>query len=178
LTSNCSANQEAPSVLWKLNIHYHVHKFLLMVSVVRRRIQSTNIHPIFFLRFNLILFCDQRLGVAGAVYPSGWKQLNAVCISLLSHAYYMTNASHSLQFYHSNGFWSKIMNRFIMQFPLACCCVLPVRSKYFPQRPVFWHPQPMYFLSVREQISHVCKIAVKFVACGVLRCFRSYIVTE
>jgi len=69
------------------------------------------------------------------------------------------------------------MNRFIMKFPLACCCVLPVRSKYFLQRPVFRHPQPISFLSVRDQISHVCKTAVKFVI-RVLHCLRYNMATE
>lgn len=114
-------------------------------------------HISYFLSSILILCCDQRLGVVGTVFPSGWKQLNAVCISLLSHAYHMTSLSHPLRFCHSNGLWSTNYDPPIMQFPLACCCVLPVRSKNFLQRPVFRHPQPMSFLSVRDQISHACK---------------------
>jgi hypothetical protein len=90
------------------------------------------------------------------------------------HAYHMT-----IFFYYVTltVFGLQIMNHFIMQFPLACSCVLPVRSKYFLQRPVFRHLQPVSFLSVRDQISHVCKTAVKFVV-GLLHCFRSYIATE
>jgi hypothetical protein len=71
----------------------------------------------------------------------------------------------------------QIMIRLIMQFPLACYCVLPVRSKNFLQRPVFRHPQPMSFLGVRDHISYACKTSANIVLC-VFQCFRFYMAFE
>jgi len=73
-------------------------------------------------RSNLILCCDQRLSVAVSVFPSGWKQLNAVCISLPSHAYHMSSLSYPLRLRHSNGFWST--NYEPLRYAVSCSLLL------------------------------------------------------
>jgi len=89
----------------------------------------------------------------------------------------MTSLFHLLRFFILTVCGVQIMIRLIMQFPLACFCFLPVTSKNFLQRPDFRHPQPMSFLSVRDQIPHACKTSVKIVVC-VFQCFRFYMTTE
>jgi hypothetical protein len=46
------------------------------------------------------------------------------------------------------------MKLLIMQSSLASCLFLPLRSKYFPQHSVLRHPTYIFFLSVRDQVSH------------------------
>jgi hypothetical protein len=84
-------------------------------------------------------------------------QLNALCISHLSHACYMPRPSHSHWLVHpDNTWWSvQFIKLFIMHSSSSSRHFLWLRSKYTPQHPVLKYPQSMCFpYRARDQVSH------------------------
>ena len=66
----------------------------------------------------------------------------------------MPRLFHSSRFYHPNNIWwaVQIIKLLIMQFSPLPCYLVPLRSKYSPQRSILKHPQPT-FLSQCEHPS-------------------------
>jgi hypothetical protein len=57
--------------------------------------------------------------------------------------------------YPNNILWSvQIMRLLIIQSSPASCHSLILGSKFSPQHPVLKHPQSMFFLSMRGQVSY------------------------
>jgi hypothetical protein len=87
---------------------------------------------------------------------------NFVCISQLSHVWYMTHPSHSPWFYHPNNILWRVqdMKFFTLQFSSACCHFFPLRSKSL-QHPILNTINLCFSLGVREQVSHLYRITGK-----------------
>lgn len=61
----------------------------------------------------------------------------------------------------------------IMKLPIIQCSpspyyTLPLGTRYLPQHPILGLPQPMFFLSTRNQVSHPCTTIDKVIVLYVL----------
>jgi len=88
--SSCSASQEIPCLLWNPKGHYCVHKSLLLVPILN---QMTTVHtsPPYFPRIhtNIIYMPNSYVWY----HSFRFFNKNTVCISHLSHVYYMPHPS-------------------------------------------------------------------------------------
>jgi hypothetical protein len=88
---------------------------------------------------------------------------------LVSNSCYMSHPSHPPWFDHPNNIWwtVQIMKLLIMQSSPASCHLLPLRSKYSPQR-LFSNTHNLFFHSVRDRVSHPYKTTGKIMVLYIL----------
>jgi len=114
-----------------------------------------SVKPILILSF-YVHFC-----LPSGLFPSGFL-MNSVWISHCSYISFFTCLSYSHWYDHSNNIWRRLL---VIQSSPASCHFLSLRSKYSPQRFIIRHCQSTLCssLSVRDQISHTCKIVGQIV---------------
>jgi hypothetical protein len=85
------------------------------------------------------------------------------------HTRYTNRPSHSSRCYnpHNSGCGVQIIKLLIMKFSPLPRYFIRLRSKYFPQRHILKHPQPMSSLIVSDEVSHpnktIGKIRVMYI---------------
>jgi len=124
-----------------------------------RCIQSTPTHPI-SLRFILILSSHLHLGFLSGPFlqvlePNVWKHFHLfICATCPKHFILVYLITPTI-FDEAHKLWSS--HHF-----------LPLRSKYFPLHTLLTHPQSIFFLSVRDQISHPYKTTGRIIVLYIL----------
>ena len=117
-----------------------------------RSIWSMNRHPGSW-RSTLILFSNLCLSLPSGILPSRFPTKNHAYTSPLPPVYYMPRPSILLDFITRiiYGKQQRSYSSSLCRSPLSCCLV-PLRPKYSPQRPIIKHHQPM-FISQRKRPS-------------------------
>jgi len=93
-------------LLWNLKVHYHVHKSLPPVPVLRQINPVYDPHPTSYGPI-LILYFHLCLGLPSGLFPSGFHYKNPVSNSPLPHTCYMPRSSHSSRFAHPNNIYNE-----------------------------------------------------------------------
>jgi hypothetical protein len=72
--------------------------------------------------------------------------------------------------YDPNNIWRRvqIMELFIVQFSRASCHFIPLRSKHSPKYPLLKRRQSVFFLNMRDQVSHSYKTVGKIIVLYIL----------
>jgi hypothetical protein len=113
---------------------------------------------IFKIHFNITFLC--KLRCSKSYFPFMPFKRNTVCISRLSHAYYILHPSHNLSFYHRNNvFWGEQITKFYAIFSTQLYLYLLWVQTFF-QSPYF---QSYSFLKVENQVTLQYKILCKTV---------------
>jgi hypothetical protein len=167
---SCWATQVLPNILWNLNIHYHVHKSLLLVHILSQinLVHTIPSHPI-PLRSILILSSHLHLGL-----PSGLFSFDFPTKSLCAFFFapYMLHAqpSHLPWLDRSNYTWWRVevMKLFFIEFSPPSLHFIPLFSKYSPQHPVLKYSQSVFLRNIRNQISHPYKTTGKIIVLNIL----------
>jgi hypothetical protein len=102
--------------------------------------------------------------------PFRLSDQNFVCISHLSHAFYMSLSFQHPWFDHPNNIWwnVQVTKLLIMHSSLASRHFLPFEFKYSPQHPVLKHSQSMFFPYMTDHVSRAYK------TCKITNCFWTY----
>jgi hypothetical protein len=104
---NCSDGQETDHFSQNLKFHYQVHNSLPVNPTL------SQMNPVYTLiscslRFILILFFHQCLGLSKWSLPFTFHDYNFVCISHLPHVSYMSHPHHSPWFDCPNNIWWRV----------------------------------------------------------------------
>jgi len=100
--SNHSSSQEISCLLWKLNIHYCVHKGLPLVPILSQMHPIHTLPPYFSKIQSNIIFPSTPTSYKWSL-PFRFSNQNTVCISHLSHACDMPE--HDFDFIKKMDIW-------------------------------------------------------------------------
>jgi hypothetical protein len=131
-----------------------VHKNQSLVPTLSQMNPIHIVLPYFYIiHCNIVLPSIPRS--SKYLFPSGFSEPNFLWISNLSHECYIPRPVHPSWFGHSkNIWWVQIMKPLTMQFPLASCYFLPLRSKKKLLSTLFWITLILYSsLNVTDQVS-------------------------
>jgi hypothetical protein len=127
--------QEIPRNLWKLKVHYRVHKNLIFVLVL---IQIDPIHPLTsysFLSLVLIFFSRPRLCFRSGLLPSCFPTKFLIRCNSPMRSVLRAYPFYSPIFGTPNIVWWRvqIIKPFIKKLSQFSCHFLSLRPKYSPQ---------------------------------------------
>jgi hypothetical protein len=96
-----------------------------------------------FLKIRLNIILPSKSGSSKWSLSIGFPHPSLVCTYHTSHTCYMHSPSHSPRVGHLNNIWwgVKIIKLLISPLP---CYLVPLRPKYYPQNPIFKHPQTKF----------------------------------
>jgi hypothetical protein len=81
------------------------------------------------------------------------------------HTCYVPRLSYYSWFDYTKNilWWVQVMKFLLMQCSPLSCCLVPLRHKYPSQHPILEHPQSLFSLSVKDQVSHPYKTTGKII---------------
>ena len=113
--NSSSGSQEIPCIMWKPEVHCHVHRSLLFESLLYHMILSLPRHPV-TLR-SIVFFYH----LCSSLQSAPWQK-NPVCISLLSWMCHVCHSSH-LPWFDQRVIWrgAQIIKLLYVQFSPPFC---------------------------------------------------------
>jgi hypothetical protein len=148
--NNLSADREIYSHLWKSKLHYRVHMSLPLVPTLN---YFNPVHSLTYYFFKIYFNSHPHssLNLRGGVF--------SVCFPTKIMYAFLTSSMRVTCFrqYHPPWFGylgeeNKSLSS-LLSFSPASCYNLPLTFEYSLQHPLRRHPQCMFFLSVRDQVS-------------------------
>jgi len=151
-----SACQEGTCSLWKLKIHYRIHKIPPLLRVLSQMTAVLALSSYFLkFRFNIILPYTSTWS-SNRLLPSGFSTRICMKFSLVQCMPH-DSSPHSFQNYHPSKVWRgiQIMKLLIKQSCPPSYYLSSLRSEYPPRHPALKHAQPVILLR-KNKVSHPC----------------------
>jgi hypothetical protein len=164
-----TATQKVPCLLWKLKVHYHVHKILPLFPILCRAYLVHSL-PLFLNKpFQYCIQCIPQL--PSIIFPSDFMtNIFYEFLICLMHATY--SAQLSLLILSSSLYLVQIINLLNEQSSPASCHFFPLNAKYILLRTLFSNTLYLHYsLNVRNQDSHPYKTPSKILVIS----YNSYI---
>ena len=97
--------------------------------------------------------------------PLRFSHQNSGCTTPVPFTCHMLRPSHSSRFDHPSNIWLgvQIIKFLVMQSSSHPYFFVPLRSKYYPQRPILEHLRPMFLPDVKDQDLHPYKTTDKVI---------------
>jgi hypothetical protein len=95
------ANQ-IPHILWNLKVHYHLHRFLPMVTILSQ-MNPGHTHPPYFLNIHLNIILPSTPSSSNGLFPSGLGKVALWFLTQRNSAKYFSNSKHIVIVSQKNG---------------------------------------------------------------------------
>ena len=134
------------------------------------RLIQSHILPSIFFKPNINIIIPSVSTSSKWTLSFRFSRQNVVWIYLLPHPCHMPRSSYSSRLKHPNSIQRdlQILKLLIMQFSQSSGYFTPLRSKHFLHYSILEHPQPIFSLSVTDQVSQPYKTTGKIIVMCIL----------